>query len=369
MKKALLIAPMSSVHERFNIANFIALEANGFDVSVVANFSLCDHDKQYKKALEEKGIKVYDLPFQRASLLKNLKMIPNIKKILKVGGFDIVHTHTETGGILTRFSMSADKNAKYFYTPHGMSFYKGSSLKSQLIYRSIERFICGKMDKVFCINEEEYITVKAWKKGNEVFVHGIGLDLDAVKNAADKDFAIREEFGIAEDERVVLSVGELNDNKDHTTCIKALAKLNADATYIVCGEGDKREDLIKLAEKRGVKLVLTGYRYDVKSFYRVADLFVFPSHHEGLAVSMLEAMAAGLPIVCSRIRGNTDIITDGEGGYLCTIEDIDDFADRIDVYLSDETKRRTSGEINRKNAEQYSLGFVIEELKEIYKTR
>ena len=187
MRKVLLIAPMSSVHERFNIANFSALEANGFEVSVIANFSLCDHDKQYKKELENKGIELFDLPFQRASLLKNLKLIPEIKKIIKNGGFDIVHAHTETGGILTRLSVSADKNAEYFYTPHGMSFYKGSSLKSQLIYRPIERFICGKMAKVFCINEEEYETVKAWKKGNEVFVHGIGLDLDSVINAENKD--------------------------------------------------------------------------------------------------------------------------------------------------------------------------------------
>lgn len=368
MKKALLIAPMSSVHERFNIANFSALEANGFEVSVIANFSLCDHDKQYKKELENKGIELFDLPFQRASLLKNLKLIPEIKKIIKNGGFDIVHAHTETGGILTRLSVAADKNAAYFYTPHGMSFYKGSSLKSQLIYRPIERFICGKMAKVFCINEEEYKTVKAWKKGNEVFVHGIGLDLDSVINAENKDEEIKKEFGITVDTKVVLSVGELNDNKDHATCIKALSKLNTDTTYIVCGEGDKREELIQLADRLGVKLVLTGYRYDVKSFYRVADVFVFPSHHEGLAVSMLEAMAAGLPIVCSRIRGNTDIITDGEGGYLCEAEDAEAFANGIEAYLKDETKCRRSGEINRKKAEQYSLAFVTEELKEIYKT-
>ena len=82
---------------------------------------------------------------------------------------------------------------------------------------------------------------------------------------------------------------------------------------------------------------------------------------------MLEAMAAGLPIVCSRIRGNTDIITDGEGGYLCETEDAEAFANGIEAYLGDETKRRWSGEINRKKAEQYSLAFVTEELKEIYK--
>ncbi len=367
MKKALLIAPMSSVHERFNIANFAALEAMGFEVSVIANFSLCEHDKQYKNELECKGVKVYDIPFARASLIKNLKVIPQVKRIINKYKFDIIHTHTETGGIITRLAMSADKNAKYFYTPHGMSFYKGSSLKSQLIYRPIECFICGKMAKVFCINEEEYETVKAWKKGNEVFVHGIGLDLDSVINAENKDEEIIKEFGITKDTNVVLSVGELNDNKDHATCIKALSKLNTDTTYIVCGEGDKREELIQLADRLGVKLVLTGYRYDVKSFYRIADIFVFPSHHEGLAVSMLEAMAAGLPIVCSRIRGNTDIISNDEGGILCDTEDVVAFAQGIDMYLNNENKRKKSGEINSKRSYQYSVDFVIEELKEIYK--
>ena len=71
MKKALLIAPMSSVLEKFSNANFAALEANGFEVSVISNFSRRDRDKQYKKELEDKGITVYERGFVRASLLKN----------------------------------------------------------------------------------------------------------------------------------------------------------------------------------------------------------------------------------------------------------------------------------------------------------
>lgn len=368
MKKVLLIAPMSSVHERFNIANFMALESLGFEVSVIADFSLSAHDKQYKNELELKGIKVYDFPFARASFFKNLKVIPQIKKVIRENKFDIIHSHTETGGILTRLAMSADRKTKYFFTPHGMSFYKGSSVKSQLIYRPIEFLICSRMDKVLCINEEEFQTVKGWKKKNEVFVHGIGLNLDSVINAQDKSAEIKAQFGITNFEKIILSVGELNDNKNHATCIKAISKLAEKPTYMVCGEGNKAEELKKLADELGVKLILTGYRYDVKSFYHIADVFAFPSYHEGLAVSMLEAMAAGLPIVCSRIRGNTDIIVHGEGGCLCEPDSTEQFAKAFKFYLSNENEIKKAGEINQQNAKLYSLYCVTEELKKIYKT-
>ena len=153
MKKVLMLAPMSSVIERFCEANFRALESIGAEVSVAANFDCCDHDREYRKSLEEAGIKTYQIPFVRSSLLSNLKNVKKIKKLLREGGFDLVHCHTETGGILTRLSVRADKRTRYVFTPHGMSFYEGSSLKSRIVYKTIEKWICGKMDGNIAINK------------------------------------------------------------------------------------------------------------------------------------------------------------------------------------------------------------------------
>lgn len=370
MKKALLLAPMSSVHERFNVTNIKALKDLGYEIHLAANFSLCEHDINYKDEMLKDGIVIHDISFSRGSLLKNLKTIPQIKELLKKEKFDIVHCHTETGGILTRLSESADKNAKYIYTPHGMSFYKGSSLKSQLIYRPIEKWICSKMNANLAMNSEELEVLKNWNPDTAKFVHGVGLDTDIIKHIDIDTNQKRRELGIPEDAQMVLSIGELNDNKNHQVVIKALSELkNDNVYYLICGEGEKRQYLTDLAAENSFadRLILTGYRYDVKEILKTADLFVFPSFHEGLPVSVMEAMAAGLPVICSEIRGNVDLIKTGEGGILCNPESVEDFKNAIEKLLTDKNSASEMGIFNLKNIEKFSLNEVKDEIEKIYK--
>lgn len=370
MKKALLLAPMSSVHERFNVTNIKALKDLGYEIHLAANFSLCEHDINYKDEMLKDGIVIHDISFSRGSLLKNLKTIPQIKELLKKEKFDIVHCHTETGGILTRLSEPADKNAKYIYTPHGMSFYKGSSLKSQLIYRPIEKWICSKMNANLAMNSEEFEVLKNWNPDTAKFVHGVGLDTDIIKHIDIDTNQKRRELGIPEDAQMVLSIGELNDNKNHQVVIKALSELkNDNVYYLICGEGEKRQYLTDLAAENSFadRLILTGYRYDVKEILKTADLFVFPSFHEGLPVSVMEAMAAGLPVICSEIRGNVDLIKTGEGGILCNLESVEDFKNAIEKLLTDKNSASEMGIFNLENIEKFSLNEVKDEIEKIYK--
>ncbi|MEG1887034.1 MAG: glycosyltransferase, partial [Oscillospiraceae bacterium] len=332
MKKILLLAPMASVQERFNVANIEALKKLDCEIHIVANFELSEHDMNYRRNADDSGIKTHQLPFVRGSLLRNLHNVPEIKKLLKSEKFDIVHCHTETGGILTRLSMSADKSAKYVYTPHGMSFYKGSSLKSRLIYYPIEKWICSKMSANLAMNSEESENLEKWDRKTAKFIHGIGLDLSEFRKEADGQKK-RLEFDIPPDAKLILSVGELNNNKNHSVVLKAISEIpDSNIYYMVCGDGENRESLKSLASelKMENRLVLTGFRYDIKEIYRIADVFAFPSYQEGLSVSLMEAMAAGLPIVCSKIRGNVDLIEEGNGGFLLEPTDVNGFKNAIE---------------------------------------
>lgn len=370
MKKALLFAPMSSVHERFNIANINALKDLGAEIHLLANFSSDEHSKEYKKKCIGEKIVVHEMPFSRHSLKSNLHFIKQIKKLLILENFDIVHAHTETGGILLRLAMSANINTKYIYTAHGMSFYKGSSLKSQIIYKPIERFICKKMDINLAINQEEFYYLKKWKPCAAYFVHGAGFDMEAITNVQINVEKKKSELGIPLDRKLILSVGELNDNKNHIVILKAISEMKEeDRPYLlICGEGEKRNELISFANSFSYedKLFLPGYRYDMPEIFHIADLFVFPSYHEGLSFALMQAMAAKLPVICSRIRGNIDLIDEKLGGFYCDSKQSKSLAKQIKSILDDERVTESFRYYNQKKVVLFSQSHVKDELLKLY---
>lgn len=375
--KALLLAAMGSVHRQHNKANIKALKEIGAIIYLAANFGTDTprekNNTQFVAECKRDGINIIDIPFRRGGFITNIFQIPVLNKFLKREKFDIVHVHTETGGFMLRLSclIQSKCNTKFVYTPHGMSFWKGSSLKSQLVYRPLERWICSAMDMNLGMNMEEVENLEQWNKRTAHYVHGVGLDVARMQNPVRSREQMREEFGLTESDKFIASIGELDDNKNHITVIKALATLGRkDFKYVVCGVGPNKDMLLAEAEHMGLKenVILAGYRSDIPDVLNAADIFVFPSFHEGMPVSALEAMACGLPIICSEIRGNVDIIREGDNGYLFQPSDVETLARKLEYLLDDAEKRKIMGLKNKENVKDFSLESVTEELKRIYKS-
>lgn len=374
MKKALMLSPMGSVHRRFNRANIDALQRLGYKVELCANFNNGEgpekHNQRFVDECASYGIVTHSISFARHSLSGSLKCLPQLKDLLKREQYDIVHTHTETGGLLLKLASGVKGKTKFFYTPHGMSFWKGSDLKSQLIYRPLERWICSGMDMNLAMNMEELEILKSWDKKSATYVHGIGLDIRKIQTPVHLSKDVRQEFRLSEKEKFIVSIGELNDNKNHIAVIRALARLgHKDFRYIICGVGPNKDVLINEAKILGLQenVILAGFRSDISDILNSADIFVFPSFHEGLPVSLLEAMACGLPVVCSEIRGNVDIIKDSDNGYLFKPSDIDSLSLKLASLMDDISKCNIMGMKNKKIVCDFSLETVTEELMQIYK--
>ena len=373
MKRALLLAPMGSVHRRFNQANIAALQSLGLHVELCANFENGNgpeiHNQSFVEECGIRGVKTHSIPFARHSLTGSLKCLSQLKELLSREQYDLVHTHTETGGLLLKLAHSEKGKSKFFFTPHGMSFWKGSSLKSQLLYKPLERWICSGMDMNLGMNMEEVENLEQWNKRTAHYVHGVGLNVARMQNPSRSREQMREEFGLTESDKFIVSIGELDDNKNHITVIKALATLGRkDFKYVVCGVGPNKDMLLAEAECTGLKenVILAGYRSDIPDVLNAADIFVFPSFHEGMPVSALEAMACSLPVVCSAIRGNVDVVKDGDNGYLFKPSDVDTLSRQIALLMDNEALRQQMGTKNKKIVREFSLGAVTEELKAIY---
>ena len=135
--------------------------------------------------------------------------------------------------------------------------------------------------------------------------------------------------------------------------------------YLIVGNGDLEGYLKELVAelKLQEQVIFAGYRNDIRDLLHVADGFVFPSLQEGLPVALMEAMSAGLPVVCSSIRGNVDLIENGVGGWIYDPRDVDGFAEGIGNLL---TAGREFGEQNVQTVRRFDIGTVRDQMREIY---
>ncbi len=371
MKKALLIAPMGSVHRQFNRANINALQSLGFKVELAANFSVGEgrekQNQDFVTNCEKSGIHTHNLPFERKSLLSSWKLAKQLKELIIRERYDLVHTHTETGGLILK--LCGPISSKKVYTPHGMSFYKGSSIISQLIYRPLERWLCSKNNANLGMNQEEIECLREWNAQSAYFVHGIGLNLDRMQSPVKSRFEVREVLGLNDDDIIITSVGDLIDRKNHLTILKALALCKNDKIkYIICGVGPTELKLKKSIHNLGLndKAYLLGYRKDIPDVLGASDIFIFPSIFEGMPVAVLEAMGCGLPIICSDIRGQRDIIKNNINGYLCQPYDVVGYANYIETLAADNVLRNKMGKYNIELVKNFSIDSVTSELRDIY---
>lgn len=314
-KKVLFVAHVDSHIQAFHLPYLKMFKEHGYEVHVASSgdihFPNCD-------------IK-HDIPFQRNPLhFKNIKAYKELKKVLNDNDFEIIHCHTPVGGVIARLANRFSKHyqtTRIIYTAHGFHFYKGAPIINWIIFYPIERFCAHWTDILITINQEDYENAKKFKlkKGGKVeYVPGVGIDLDKIQKVQGNKKELCNELHIPTTSYLLLSVGELNKNKNHQVVIKALPQLPKNYHYVICGVGPLKETYMQLANELNVsdRLHLLGYRSDIIKIMKSCDIFVFPSKREGLSVALMEAQASGLPCIVGQIRGNSDIVNNNENGYL-----------------------------------------------------
>ena len=212
------------------------------------------------------------------------------------------------------------------------------------VFYPVERLMAHFCDAIITINREDEARAKTFAVPRVYKLPGVGVNGEKFsgsgKMTPQERAAKRRELGIPEDCYFLLSVGELTRRKNQQVVLQALAQLNCpDIHYCICGRGDRLEKLKALARqlKLADRVHFLGYRMDIPQICRAADCFIFPSRQEGLSFALMEAMETGLPVICSRIRGNTDLIEHGQGGYLCGVDQVSDYCQALAQVRSTDT--------------------------------
>lgn len=294
----LMVANTASMIKLFNIRNIKILQSLGYKVYVAANFSQpgtisSEEANKFKEELQKLDVKYFNVLFPRGigNPIKNYQLKKQLCHIIKEYKIKAVHTHAPLSSIITR--RAAHKmRIKCMYTSHGFQFFHGGRLKDWLLFYPIEWFYAYWTDALIVINSDDYKVAKHLPVKNIYHIPGIGADIKKSINLPTKEREHirndkRTELRIAKDDFLILSVGELTKRKNHSTVIKAIAKLkNPKIKYIIAGIGPEKHNLLDMIKslKLDNQVRLLGFRKDIRDLYLAADLNAFISRREGLGM-------------------------------------------------------------------------------------
>ena len=382
MKKALVCAHVASMIQQFNMENIRLLLQLGYTVDVICNMEQTggitpEKAREMQAQLTELGVGVYHMPAPKkvtamGGIIQSFRIMC---RLMRENRYDLVHCHSPIGGAICRAANRVSgsyQKTKMIYTAHGFHFYQGAPKKNWLLYYPIEKLCACWTDVLITINREDHQLAKErMSAGETLYVPGVGVDVEKLAAVRVSREEKLQQLGISPEAFVIFSVGELNSNKNHRIIIEAMAQLESSRVhYMIAGRGADGAKLQELARNYGLeeRVHVLGYRSDVPELMAAADLYAFPSYREGLPVSMMEAMAMGRAVVCSKIRGNVDLMEDKKGGFLLSPDDADGFAAAIATILGDEELRRQMGEHNKAVMKNFDRKTVEKTMVELYRS-
>lgn len=342
----------------------VAAKQSGYEFVMACNTTNSDQE-QYKTDCKEYGISIKHIDFQRSPLnIYNIKAFIQLKKLLKEEYFDVVHCNTPIGGIIGRICSKYANVKTIIYQAHGFHFWDGAPIKNWLFYYPVEKYLSKFTDILITIAKDDFIQANKMHAKKVEYVHGVGIDLNKYRCSDFHNLEIKKKLGLPEEGKILLSVGELNKNKNHKIVIDALKKINDEIYYVICGEGELHNYYMSYIKENGLdkRVYLMGYRDDIDNFYKIADLFILPSKREGIPGAIMEAIATGIPVIASDIRGVRDIVPDKS--YRFSPTDANQLANTIiNILHSDNADNENK---NYENLKPYSFDNVVNELERIY---
>jgi len=274
-----------------------------------------EYFEKWKRYCEE----VYNLelkPFRLTQLFRLITYVKD-KKI------NIIHSHGKGAGIYSRLVKMFVKNVKVVHTFHGIHCDPSISL-AQKIYFYIERIIKYNTDAFINVSNEEQIQALKLKfiKPEKSYMIYNGIDIEFFKKYTFRDEDKKRKLGLDKDAFVIGNISRFDSIKGHRYLIEGfsmLVKEMNNAVLVLVGDGLEKAAMQKLVSSLGIqdKVYFLGNRTDIPSLLSIFDIFVFPSIREGLPYALIEALAAGVPIVATNVIGNNELIKDGMNGVLC----------------------------------------------------
>ncbi|OCN00656.1 glycosyl transferase family 1 [Clostridium sp. W14A] len=365
MKKILFAASTLSHIKNFHLPYLQEFHNRGYEVWVAANsiesIPYADH--------------VVALPFAKSLLtFQNVKAIFLARKLLKKQNFDTVSTHTALASAVVRAAiLMLHKKPKVFCTIHGYLFHENDGLK-KWIYLLPEK-ICARVTNVLMVmNHEDYEIAERHHLYKEEldYINGMGIDLEKfVPATGEEKQAIRKKVGLAENDFLFVYAAEFSKRKNQAFLIRSFAEVCQEYPHmklLLAGNGVLLEECKELVHQlhKEEQIIFLGYVSNMRDLYVACDACVSTSNIEGLPFNIMEAMACGLPVVASDIKGHRELTKGGRAGMLFKNNDSGELQKAIKLIYEQHNFRVDQKKGIQKQLISYELARVLTDIMKIY---
>ena len=321
------------------------------------------------------GVEVLPLPpmVRRINPVKDIAALISLIRLIVRERPDIVHTHSSKAGLLGRMAAKLAKVPHIVHTPHGHVFYGHFGRLASRIFLWVEKIFSRFTDRIVALTDGEkndYEKLSVCPSEKLLKIHS-GVDVAHYMKPNGNMVEKRRSLGLDQNGKVIGFVGWLLPIKGPEYLIKAMEFVwpeHPEASLVFAGKGDLDVDLRAQALRMNAngRIKFLGWREDINEIMPIFDMLVLPSLNEGMGRVLVEAMAAGKPIVASRVGGIPDLVIHGKTGFLVPPADEKALAAWIKKILDDPGKAWEMGQQGRKLCQQFSIEAMIEKLDDLY---
>lgn len=295
---------------------------------------------ELRAEFEAIGVPVHD---KRTRSLLDPFGIREVRSTLRDGGHALVHCHLSRAEIVGGFAARPLPGVKVLlFKQNDDAWWRRPHLKLA------HKRICRRADSIVCTSDavkDFFARLEPSSAGKLTRIHN-GIDVESIASAAaEVDVAaLRRSLGVPEGRAVILAVGRLVEQKGHDVLVRAMRDVSG-AVAVLVGRGENEETLKTLARELGIadRMIFAGYRADVPALMGACDVLAMPSRWEGFGLAAAEAMAAGKPVVASRVSALPEVVEDGVSGTLVPAGDAPALAAALGALVADAGKRAAFG--------------------------
>ena len=311
------------------------------------------------------------------SPINDILAVLSLRKLITAERPSIVHTHSSKAGITGRIAAFLAGTPVIVHTFHGFGFHERQAQLKKRLFILLERLCALISDALVFVSRAnmEYASRCAIGGPGERVLIRSGIPLTrypAFPRRDPKAAAKRRELGVPEDAVLVVSIGNLKPQKntgDFMAAAGRLSKAGKSSVFMLIGGGEQLDEARSAAERAGLRkrLLLPGWREDSAEILASADIFALTSLWEGLPKSLVEALRSGLPSVCYRTDGVTDILRDGVNGYAVAPGDLDAFCGRLGELINDPAAREAmSAGASATDLSEFDIDLMVRKQENLY---